>query len=94
MLTRLLGRKKRVRGTLFRATFQTQRLGDWGQERQGHLQAGPEQAGGCDLAASQQQQRDRKPLQANYSRLDASSSSETSPAEPQDRGSLQHPPGL
>lgn len=94
MLTRPLGRRKRVRGTLFGTTFQTQRLGDWGQEWQRHLlQAHPEQAGGPrDLTVSQEQ-RDRKPLQANSSRLDASSSSETSPAEPQDRGSLQDPPG-
>lgn len=48
----------------------------------------------CDLTASQEKQRDRKPLQANSSCLDASSSSETSPAEPQNRGSLQDPPGL
>lgn len=61
--------KKRVRGTLFGTTFQTQRLGDWGQEWQRHLlQARPEQAGGpCDLTASQEEQRDRKPLQANSS---------------------------
>lgn len=54
MLTRPLGRRKRVRGTLFGTTFQTQRLGDWGQEWQRHLlQAHPEQAGGPrDLSVS------------------------------------------